>query len=1004
MSKGKSPTVVLIGKYSVHTNQVMGRGAHGVVFLGYANDKDEKVAVKAIPLGRISKAHLYNLKNEIDLLKSLKNRHIVQYKDHEETRDHLYIMMEHMEGGSLAAVLKRHGIFPEHVVAQYAAQVVEGLCYLHKEGVIHRDIKAANLLTKKVKHGDTEAVVIKLADFGVACTTFEDRSGEAAGSPYWMAPEVIQLHPASAASDIWSLGCTLIELLTGDPPNFDLMPVQALYRIVSDEPRIPSHVSVRCREFLLRCFKKDPTQRPSARALIKDPWLAPFYSHRKGSGDDDGEGTAFRAKKPLPNPLQQKPNPIDVSEDDETATSRSQRIATGNAMLDLPGGASPHLPPQTSASANHRSRASPSASKGQRKGLVDEWLTDVELRVMDSVEPAPKDGERRAARTSGTDVWQASHRDHSEEDSTDPDFPDAYDIDMHWDPRAVADEQRTAEEHRNSLKQKVEGCLALLSAGTDVQAVVDACRQLSELFKSHPKSKDHFIRRHGIFSIIELLEVDSADVVLSILQVVNQITCDNTAVLESLCCIGALPIIGHLTRCQQPPAVRLEVCTFVLRLLKCSAHILDMFILSNGMKALVQLLSLPSGVAGMRAEQHIFDQCRMCIQTAVEAIHHLLSQKLRVAHNHLCVLLVVNHVGEPLSQATLLFLKDPKAPPTIVDTTLTVWKYLTSVQSSSGQSADVRSRLSTATVVHRLFECVPLLLPKDKVELLNCVLSLTESSDLANISNAGCIVELINVLSYVADHADANAVEIEDVVLASLYNLTKVHSSPANWQQAANSGIVPHLKRLIGRGGQALTLGVPMMCEMVCGGGPEVRAQLWQHDAVDFLLGLLTQPGCDAFKVTILNCMFAWLNVKDSEESKRLEATVADPRNVELIGAALRATQHTNDYASILEILAWFCNFESIADGFGTSELFMDILKEGLQRGYPQSGVRLNLLKIVSRIFECTRTPKQLLIQHQELCGSVEALTADSAQLNREFARKLLNAFISVGKVGSLAS
>eukprot|EP00668_Euglena_longa_P004604 GGOE01005374.1.p1 GENE.GGOE01005374.1~~GGOE01005374.1.p1 ORF type:complete len:1020 (+),score=355.41 GGOE01005374.1:53-3061(+) len=1002
MSKGKSPTVVLIGKYSVHTNQVIGRGAYGVVFLGYANDKDEKVAVKAIPLGRISKAHLYNLKNEIDLLKSLKNRHIVQYKDHEETRDHLYIMMEHMEGGSLASLLKRHGSFPEQVVAQYAAQVVDGLRYLHKEGVIHRDIKAANLLTKKVKHGDTEAVIVKLADFGVACTTFEDRSGEAAGSPYWMAPEVIQLHPASVASDIWSLGCTLIELLTGDPPNFDLMPVQALYRIVSDEPRIPTHVSLRCREFLLRCFKKDPTQRPSAKDLMKDRWLAPIYSHRKGSLEDESvDAGSFRAKKPLPNPLQQRPNPIDASEDDETATSRSQRIATGNAMLDLPGGASPHLPPQTASSANHRSRASPSASKAPRKGLVDEWLTDVELRVMDNGEPAPKEGERRGPRTStGADVWP-SYRDQSEEDSTDPDFPDAYDIDLHWDPRA--DDQRVSDEHRNSLKQKVEGCLALLSAGTEVQAVVDACRQLSELFKSHPKSKDHFIRRHGIFSIIELLEVDSADVVLSILQVVNQITCDNTAVLESLCCIGALPIIGNLARCQQPPAVRLEVCTFVLRLLKCSAHILDMFILSNGMKALVQLLSLPSGVAGMRAEQHIFDQCRMCLQTAVEAIHHLLNQKLRVAHNHLCVLLVVNHVGEPLSQATVLFLKDPKSPPTVVEMTLTVWTFLTSC-TSSGQSADVRSRLSTATVVHRLFECVPLLQPKDKVQLLNCVLSLTQSSDLANISNAGCIVELINVLGYVAEHSDFNAMEMEDVVLASLYNLTKVHSSPVNWQQAANSGIVPHLKRLIGRGGHALTLAVPMMCEMVCGGGRDVRAQLWQHEAVDFLLGLLTQPGCDAFKVTIMNCMYAWLNVKDAEESKRLEATIADPKNLELIGAALRATQHTNDYASILEILAWFCNFESIADGFGTSEPFMDILKEGLHRGYPQSGVRLNLLKIVSRIFECTRTPKQLLIQHQELCGSIEALTADSAQLNREFARKLLNAFISVGKVGSLAS
>ena len=97
------------------------------------------------------------------------------------------------------------------------------------------------------------------------------------------------------------------------------------------------------------------------------------------------------------------------------------------------------------------------------------------------------------------------------------------------------------------------------------------------------------------------------------------------------------------------------------------------------------------------------------------------------------------------------------------------------------------------------------------------------------------------------------------------------------------------------------------------------------------------------------------------------------------------------------------CNFESIADSFGTSHSCMRTLLEGLQRGYPQSGVRLNLLKIVTRVFECSSSPKQLLIEHQELCTKVEALTNDSSQLARENARKLLNAFISVGKVGNLA-
>ena len=137
MSKGKTPLIIQVGKYSVHTNQVVGRGAHGIVYIGFSNekDKDVQVAVKAIPHGRLSRAHVLDLKNEIDLLKCLKNKHIVQYKDHEETRDHLYIMMEYMDGGSLAAIIKRHGRFSEAVVAQYTVQVLEGLKYLHKEGI-----------------------------------------------------------------------------------------------------------------------------------------------------------------------------------------------------------------------------------------------------------------------------------------------------------------------------------------------------------------------------------------------------------------------------------------------------------------------------------------------------------------------------------------------------------------------------------------------------------------------------------------------------------------------------------------------------------------------------------------------------------------------------------------------------------------------------------------------------------------------------------------------------
>jgi serine/threonine protein kinase len=137
--------------------------------------------------------------------------------------------LEYVENGSLANIIKpnKFGPFPESLVAVYIAQVLEGLVYLHEQGVIHRDIKGANILT-------TKEGLVKLADFGVATKLNEAdvNTHSVVGTPYWMAPEVIEMSGVCAASDIWSVGCTVIELLTCVPPYYDLQPMPALFRIV----------------------------------------------------------------------------------------------------------------------------------------------------------------------------------------------------------------------------------------------------------------------------------------------------------------------------------------------------------------------------------------------------------------------------------------------------------------------------------------------------------------------------------------------------------------------------------------------------------------------------------------------------------------------------------------------------------------------------------------------------------------------------------------------------
>ncbi|EFH60933.1 predicted protein [Arabidopsis lyrata subsp. lyrata] len=249
----------------------IGKGAYARVYIGLDLENCDFVAIKQVSLENIGQEDLNTIMQEIDLLKNLNHKNIVKYLGSLKTKTHLHIILEYVENGSLANIIKpnKFGPFPESLVTVYIAQVLEGLVYLHEQGVIHRDIKGANILT-------TKEGLVKLADFGVATKLNEAdfNTHSVVGTPYWMAPEVIELSGVCAASDIWSVGCTIIELLTCVPPYYDLQPMPALYRIVQDDtPPIPDSLSPDLTDFLRLCFKKDSRQRPDAKTLLSHPWI-----------------------------------------------------------------------------------------------------------------------------------------------------------------------------------------------------------------------------------------------------------------------------------------------------------------------------------------------------------------------------------------------------------------------------------------------------------------------------------------------------------------------------------------------------------------------------------------------------------------------------------------------------------------------------------------------------------------------------------------------------------
>jgi serine/threonine protein kinase len=164
----------------------IGKGAFGVVYRGVNAKTNETVAIKTFSSAALPQEELRAIEGEVGLMQKLNHPNIVKYIETIRTEETLNIIIEFVEKGSLSGLRKKNGgPFPESVIALYTAQVLEGLNYLHEQGVVHRDIKGANILLSKDG-------VIKLADFGVA-TQLDPSQKELSvvGTPYWMAPEII---------------------------------------------------------------------------------------------------------------------------------------------------------------------------------------------------------------------------------------------------------------------------------------------------------------------------------------------------------------------------------------------------------------------------------------------------------------------------------------------------------------------------------------------------------------------------------------------------------------------------------------------------------------------------------------------------------------------------------------------------------------------------------------------------------------------------------------------
>ncbi|KAF9569577.1 hypothetical protein EC968_002474 [Mortierella alpina] len=252
--------------------ELVGRGAYGAVYKGIDNETKQVVAIKVLNLDT-DEEDVSDIQREIATLSQLKNcdsQNITRYHGSFLNGTKLWIVMDYAAGGSIRSLLQALVRIDEKCIAVIAREVLQALGYLHKHGIIHRDIKAANILL-------TDKGRVQLCDFGVAgqVTMNSLKRNSFVGTPYWMAPEVIKEGQTyDCKADIWSFGITVYEIATGNPPFANENPVRAVSLIPMSRPaQLEGDWSPTMKEFVALCLHEEPNERPSAEDLLKTKWI-----------------------------------------------------------------------------------------------------------------------------------------------------------------------------------------------------------------------------------------------------------------------------------------------------------------------------------------------------------------------------------------------------------------------------------------------------------------------------------------------------------------------------------------------------------------------------------------------------------------------------------------------------------------------------------------------------------------------------------------------------------
>jgi len=251
----------------------LGRGGMGEVWRGTDELLGQPVAIKLLHPFLTGEAAADRFRMEAKAESLVHDPHVIEVHDFGADEHGLFLVMELVDGNSVADELAAHGAMDPDRAADIVAQAAAGLAAAHEQGVIHRDIKPGNLLL-------TTDGTVKIADFGIARLACDPAAaltvtGEIVGTSHYLAPERALGRPAGPPADVYSLGCVGYQLVTGEPPFRADAPAAVAYQHVDTEPVPPGELrpdlSTAFEEFLLRMLAKDPADRPTAQQVAAWP-------------------------------------------------------------------------------------------------------------------------------------------------------------------------------------------------------------------------------------------------------------------------------------------------------------------------------------------------------------------------------------------------------------------------------------------------------------------------------------------------------------------------------------------------------------------------------------------------------------------------------------------------------------------------------------------------------------------------------------------------------------